>query len=258
MLIISFLLIFSEFRRWWRGHETHTFTVEKGVGHNMQINLDIVVAMKCPDIHINVQDAAGDRILAGEMLKKDPTNWRQWVDARGVHKLGTDSQGRLITGEGFHDHEEGFGEEHVHDIVAAAGGRKAKFGKTPKLRGRFAGGDSCRIFGSLNVNKVQADFHITARGHGYQELGSHLDHDGTCSLLTLPLHIALTQRSIQFLPHHLRALLRRLLPLPPQSARSHHLRHPEPLPQIPILPLSRPHCVLRRLEHIVCLTHSFH
>jgi len=26
------------------------------------------------------------------------------------------------------------------------------------------------------VNKVQGDFHITARGHGYQEFGEHLDH----------------------------------------------------------------------------------
>jgi len=177
MLIVSFLLISSEFSRWWRGNETHTFAVEKGIGHSLQINLDVVIAMRCEDIHINVQDAAGDRILAGDMLKKDATYWSQWVDARGMHRLGTDSQGRLITGEGWHihGHEEGFGEEHVHDIVAAAGSsRRAKFGRTPKMKG---GGDSCRIFGSLDVNKVQGDFHITARGHGYQELGSHLDHE---------------------------------------------------------------------------------
>ncbi|KUJ18331.1 DUF1692-domain-containing protein [Mollisia scopiformis] len=177
MLAVSFLLIFSEFTRWWRGHETHTFAVEKGVGHDLQINLDMVVPMKCEDIHINVQDAAGDRILAGDKLKRDPTNWRQWVDNTGIHRLGKDSEGRLITGEGFHEHEEGFGEEHVHDIVAMAGGKRAKFAKTPKLKRGPPGGDSCRIFGSLDVNKVQGDFHITARGHGYQEFAAaHLDH----------------------------------------------------------------------------------
>ena len=122
MLVVSFLLIFSEFARWWRGHETHTFAVEKGVGHDLQINLDIVIPMKCDDIHINVQDAAGDRILAATMLKRDPTMWSQWVDARGVHKLGMDANGKIITGEEYHEHEEGFGEEHVHDIIAAAGG----------------------------------------------------------------------------------------------------------------------------------------
>ncbi|TVY16919.1 Endoplasmic reticulum-Golgi intermediate compartment protein 2 [Lachnellula arida] len=178
MLAISFLLISSEFTRWWRGHENHTFAVEKGVGHNLQINLDIVLKMACKDIHINVQDAAGDRILAADMLKRDATNWAQWVDSKGMHSLGKDAQGRVVTGEGYHEHEEGFGEEHVHDIVAAAsGGRRAKFGKTPRLKNGPAGGDSCRMFGSLDVNKVQGDFHITARGHGYQEWGAeHLDH----------------------------------------------------------------------------------
>lgn len=182
MLIISALLVMSELSRWWRGHEEHTFAVEKGVGHDLQINMDIVVAMRCPDLHINVQDASGDRILAGEMLKRDNTNWLQWVDAAGVHKLGRDSKGQLITGAGWqlHDNDEGFGEEHVHDIISSAE-RRAKWAKTPKIRGEPRDGNSCRIFGSLAVNKVQGDFHITARGHGYQELGppGHLEH--TCT-----------------------------------------------------------------------------
>jgi len=172
MLIVSFLLGFSELARWWRGYETHTFAVEKGVGHQMQINLDIVLAMNCPDVHVNVQDASGDRILAAQKLKHEPTRWIDWVDKTGVHKLGKDEQGRLVTGEGYHD--EGFGEEHVHDIVASAG-RKQKWAKTPRYR---TGGDSCRVFGSLDVNKVQGDFHITARGHGYSDFTTpgHLDH----------------------------------------------------------------------------------
>jgi hypothetical protein len=88
----------------------------------------------------------------------------------------------LLTGEGFH--EEGFGEEHVHDIIAAAGpGRKHMFAKTPRLKGLI---DSCRVFGSLDVNKVQGDFHITARGHGYQEWGhEHLDHSSKFVLFFL-------------------------------------------------------------------------
>ncbi|KAI0144044.1 DUF1692-domain-containing protein [Hypoxylon sp. NC0597] len=171
MTVVSCILLWSELARWWRGEETHTFAVEKGVSHSMQINLDIVVKMKCKDLHVNVQDAAGDRILAASRLQEDPTNWGQWVDAKGVHRLGRDSQGRVVTGSGWHD--EGFGEEHVHDIVAM-GRKKARWAKTPRLWGAEA--DSCRIYGSLDLNKVQGDFHITARGHGYAEAGQHLDH----------------------------------------------------------------------------------
>ncbi|KAB5554590.1 endoplasmic reticulum vesicle transporter-domain-containing protein [Coniochaeta sp. 2T2.1] len=177
MSIVVIILLWSELSRWWRGEEAHTFAVEKGISRAMQINIDIVVRMRCKDLHINVQDAAGDRVLAGSMLTLDPTNWSQWVDAKGIHKLGRDKDGRVVTGEGFTglaDHDEGFGEEHIHDIVAL-GRKKARWGKTPRIWG---GGDpdSCRIYGSLELNKVQGDFHITARGHGYPEAGGHLDH----------------------------------------------------------------------------------
>jgi endoplasmic reticulum-Golgi intermediate compartment protein 2 len=179
MAIVSAILLWSETSRWWRGNESHTFAVEKGVGHQMQINMDIVVRMRCADLHVNVQDAAGDRILAANMLKRDSTNWLAWVDGKGVHRLGRDQHGRLITGEGWMamgGHEEGFGEEHVHDIVAL-GRKRARWGKTPRLWGKDAG-DSCRLYGSLDLNRVQGDFHITARGHGYMEMGEHLDHGG--------------------------------------------------------------------------------
>lgn len=177
MAVVSLILVWSELARWWRGEETHTFAVEKGVGRSMQLNLDIVVKMNCEDLHVNAQDAAGDRILAAQMLTRDRTNWSQWVDGVGVHKLGRDQHGRLITGEGWESaaHDEGFGQEHIHDIVSL-GKKRAKWGKTPKLRG--GEGDSCRIFGSLDLNKVQGDFHLTARGHGYRDYGEHLGHGG--------------------------------------------------------------------------------
>ncbi|KXJ91079.1 endoplasmic reticulum-golgi intermediate compartment protein 2 [Microdochium bolleyi] len=171
MALVSLMLLWAELGRWWQGEENHTFAVEKGVGHEMQINLDIVLRMQCKDLDVNVQDAAGDRIFADKKLREDATNWSQWVDTTGIHKLSADAQGRAVTGAGWHD--EGFGEEHVHDIVHQ-GKKKAKWAKTPKVKGGNA--DSCRIYGSLDLNKVQGDFHITARGHGYFEFGEHLDH----------------------------------------------------------------------------------
>lgn len=177
MIVFSVLFVWAEISRWWDGYETHNFAVEKGVSHQMQVNLDIVVRMQCSELHINVQDASGDRILAGSRLQRDRTSWSQWVDGEGVHKLGRDSEGRVNTGAGWKNlvHDDGFGEEHVHDIVKA-GRRRAKWAKTPRLKGKA---DACRIYGSLDLNKVQGDFHITARGHGYIEMGEnvHLDHD---------------------------------------------------------------------------------
>ena len=129
--------------------------------------------MQCADLHINVQDASGDRILAGEMLQRNPTNWEQWVDVeRGVHKLES--------GELVREQEE---DTHVGHVLGEVRNQKRKFKKTPRVK-RGVEAKACRIFGSLEGNKVQGDFHITARGHGYMEFGEHLDHGGM-SLISL-------------------------------------------------------------------------
>lgn len=128
--------------------------------------------MRCADLHVNMQDAAGDRTLAGDLLRKDPTSWQQWGKGsnRGAHELGKGQDEGVPGWEDLWD---------VHDQLGAAR-KKKKFPKTPRVRGPV---DACRIYGSLEGNKVQGDFHITARGHGYMEFGEHLDHSGECLLL---------------------------------------------------------------------------
>jgi hypothetical protein len=167
LIVASISLLISESRRYFAGDVTHSFTVEKGVSHQLQINLDMVVAMRCKDLHINIQDAAGDRILAANMLQLDPTTWKQWDRNAGERLKST-----------YDDEAYGAGlDEDVHDYLGAAHSRKRKFRKTPRVKGTE---NSCRVYGSIEGNKVQGDFHITARGHGYMEFGMHLSHDRKC------------------------------------------------------------------------------
>lgn len=164
LILTCLWLMWSESTRWFAGTTSQTFSVEKGVSHDMQINLDIIVAMRCADLHVNMQDAAGDHTLAGDLLRKDPTSWSHWTGKnmeRGIHELGKDGDST----PGWEDLWD------VHEQLGKA--RRKKFSKTPGFRGPS---DSCRIFGSLDGNKVQGDFHITARGHGYQDFGEHMDH----------------------------------------------------------------------------------
>jgi hypothetical protein len=165
LILTCIYLSWSEITRWYAGTTTQTFSVEKGVSHDMQINIDVVLSMRCADLRVNMQDAAGDRTLAGDLLRNDPTNWSQWTGKKmekGMHELGKD--------DGVNP-----GWEELWDVHEQLGkAKKRKFSKTPRLRGAP---DACRIYGSLDGNKVQGDFHITARGHGYQEFGEqHLDH----------------------------------------------------------------------------------
>ena len=93
--------------------------------------------------------------MAGETLKKDPTNWSRWGKGRDHHRLAST----------YDEDVYGTEEEDVHDYLGMARRGRRKFSKTPKVRGEA---DACRIYGSLEGNKVQGDFHITGtRPHQY-------------------------------------------------------------------------------------------
>lgn len=179
-------LTITEMGRWLEGNTRHTFSVEKGVARTLAMNLDIVVPMQCPDLHVNIQDASGDRVMAGETLTKDATNWATWTGGKGSpnRNWGRGDHGsredRDAGGWESQQIAQYRSEEDVHDYLGAAR-RGKKFRKTPKVKGQA---DACRIFGTIEGNKVQGDFHITARGHGYHEFGQHLEHECTsCSVV---------------------------------------------------------------------------
>ncbi|RPA89817.1 DUF1692-domain-containing protein [Choiromyces venosus 120613-1] len=172
LLLTSAYLTLTELRTYLSGTESHTFLVEPSIGHEMQINLDITVAMPCSSLHVNVQDAVQDRILAGELLSKEEVKF----DDGEAHTLYSTDHRSVDDG----------GERRVYEVLKK-GGKKRVFKSGLRKGGLFAsltgrgrnaggGGGSCRIYGSMGVNRVQGDFHITAKGHGYWEDGAHVDH----------------------------------------------------------------------------------
>ncbi|KIV97265.1 hypothetical protein PV10_01033 [Exophiala mesophila] len=182
IIILCTCLTFTELMTWWAGTESHHFSVERGVGHELQLNLDLVVAMPCHDLHVNVQDAAMDRIMAGDLLTKEDTNFAIWADPK-KSRINLRKQKGKKSYHGLHagDRERQQAEEedsHVTHVLGHMRENKGKkFAKSPRIP-RQMPLDACRIYGSLEGNKVQGDFHITARGHGYMEMGlqTHLDH----------------------------------------------------------------------------------
>ncbi|KAK2877123.1 hypothetical protein FQN49_001397 [Arthroderma sp. PD_2] len=169
--ILCTVLSCSELITWYRGYENHHFSVERGVSQEMQMNLDVVVAMPCDDVRINVQDAVGDHILAGDLLTQQPTSWAAWNREVNRQRSGGSPEYQILSKEDslrLEEQEEDLHVEHVLGEVRRS--RKKKFPKAPKLKKSDAV-DSCRVFGSLEGNKVHGNLHITARGFGYFEWG---------------------------------------------------------------------------------------
>lgn len=149
------------------------------MSHELQLNLDMVVQMPCDVLRVNIADASGDRILAGELLKKDDTSWKLWMDKRNLGTSDGPREYQTLSQEDSSRLSEQEADAHVHHVLGEVRRNpRKKFPKGPRMRwGEKA--DSCRIYGSLEGNKVQGDFHITARGHGYSEFAPHLDHGST-------------------------------------------------------------------------------
>ncbi|KAJ5306059.1 hypothetical protein PENANT_c024G00235 [Penicillium antarcticum] len=176
ILIVCTVFSITELKIWWRGTEHQQFSVEKGVSHDLQLNLDIVVDMPCDELRVNIQDAAGDRILAGELLKRDNTNWDLWMAKRNYETYAGAHEYQTLSHEESDRLEEQEADSHVRHVLGEVRHNPwRKFPKGPRMR-RGDVPNACRIYGSLEGNKVQGDFHITARGHGYREAGAHLDH----------------------------------------------------------------------------------
>lgn len=143
-----FYLFISEFTWYLGGFESHHFVVEKEIKDHMNINVDITVAMACKDLAINVQDITGDRVLAGNSLRKVAVDW----DEGKSHHL-----------DKAHQDADAY---DLQKVLKSA--RKRKFSKSKEKKD----GKACRVYGIMEVHHVAGDFHFTAEGVGYMSTRS--------------------------------------------------------------------------------------
>ncbi|KMU88364.1 ER-derived vesicles protein ERV41 [Coccidioides immitis H538.4] len=163
------MLVLSELISWHGGTENHHFSVEKGVSEEIQLNLDLVVRMPCDSLRVNMQDAAGDFILAAELLHKTPTSWDAWNREMNFAGKGGSRQYQTLSAEDDVRLAEQEEDQHVgHVLGEVRRSWKRQFPPGPKLKRKDVV-DSCRIYGSLEGNKVQGNFHVTAKGLGYYD-----------------------------------------------------------------------------------------
>lgn len=134
--------IWIQFAEYLGGVEIHQFSVEKDVGRDMQINIDMTIAMPCDYLAANVLDKTMDRLIASEILNFQRTNFE---DA-----LKHSDQIRLD--------DLNLRSETLHGVL-----KRAKRTRHFSKRKENKDGKACRIYGSFPVTKVQGDFHIISK-----------------------------------------------------------------------------------------------
>lgn len=145
--VTFFLLLFLtwvEVGSFFGGRTVHQFHVDPAVNKNMTINIDLLVAMPCNSLQTNVRDITDDRLMAAEKL--------QYVGMSFFVPAGYRDAKEIVT-------------PGLDEIMAE--GIKAEFMRAAERT--TDGAPACHIFGSIPVNRVAGDFHITAKGFGYKD-----------------------------------------------------------------------------------------
>ncbi|EGV60967.1 hypothetical protein PSN45_002302 [Yamadazyma tenuis] len=132
------------------GYVDHQFVVDDQIRTNLSINIDMTVTMPCELIHTNVVDITDDRFLAAELLNFE-----------GVHFFAPPQFFRINSQNKEYETPD---LDHVMRENI-----RAEFYISGQKINQVAGAPACHIFGTIPVNHVQGEFHITAKGVGYQD-----------------------------------------------------------------------------------------
>ncbi|KAJ7734884.1 DUF1692-domain-containing protein [Mycena metata] len=163
--LVTFTLMLNDIGEWLFGWPDHEFSVDSETGSFMKINVDLVVAMPCSFISVDLRDAVGDRMF----LSNARLGIRRDGDKFDVSQATT-----------LKAHSEALS---VRQAVAQSRKSRGLFSSilqwdsTPYMPRYKHEPDAkgCRVSGQLDVKKVTANLHITTLGHGYAS-HEHVDH----------------------------------------------------------------------------------
>lgn len=145
-VFMGLLIFWIEVGGYIGGYVDHQFTLDDTVRKDIAINVDMIVAMPCEFLHTNVLDITDDRFLAGELLNFEGTNF--FVPP----SFNIDSAKEVVNVE-------------LDEVFAE--NMRAEYQVQGSRLNEAA--PACHIFGSIPVNHVNGDLHITAKGFGYQD-----------------------------------------------------------------------------------------
>ncbi|XP_052797939.1 endoplasmic reticulum-Golgi intermediate compartment protein 2-like isoform X1 [Mya arenaria] len=170
------ILIFSEILYYTNTSLKFDYQVDTEVEGKIKINIDMTIAMKCQNIGADVLDQTGQDTHSFGSLNMDPTHYALSPKQQSYRDL-TRRVNEYLKDE-YHA---------IQELLWLSGHSPGiQIGRTAsKEEPREGPPDACRVHGTLEVNKVAGNFHITAGKHfpqlaglGHIHLESFLaDHD---------------------------------------------------------------------------------
>ncbi|XP_069691671.1 endoplasmic reticulum-Golgi intermediate compartment protein 2 [Periplaneta americana] len=146
-------LLYAEISYYLDANFKFRFVPDTDFDAKLKINVDLTVAMPCHAIGADILDSTGQNVLQFGSLEQEDT-WFELSPQQRRHFDGMRQVNSYLREE-FHAIQE----------LLWRSGQSTLFGDMPKRTvNPSTPPDACRIFGSLVLNKVAGNFHITA-GH---------------------------------------------------------------------------------------------
>ncbi|XP_033211183.1 endoplasmic reticulum-Golgi intermediate compartment protein 2 [Belonocnema kinseyi] len=144
-------LIFAETLYYLESRLKFQFVPDTEISGKLKINIDITIAMPCGRIGADVLDSTNQNLVSFEVLEEEDT----WWDLTHEQRQHFDAL-KLMNSY--------FREEYhaIHELLWKSN-KIALYSEMPKRTWEpDYPPDACRVYGSLNINKVSGNFHITA------------------------------------------------------------------------------------------------
>jgi len=160
------LMLYSEFNYYFWPALKFRFAPDADMSAKLKFNVDMTVAMPCDLIGADILDKTNQNAFTFGRLREEPTWWE--LDA--AQRIHFDEVQRLnqYLREEYHQ---------LQDILWSSGFSKL-YADLPERREKpDIPYDACRIHGSLTLNKVAGNFHVTA-GKVLPIMGAHAHMTG--------------------------------------------------------------------------------
>ncbi|KAK8864570.1 hypothetical protein IAR55_001820 [Kwoniella newhampshirensis] len=178
---IIILLVLNDLGEFLYGAPDYAFQVDQELQKDLQLNVDLTVAMPCHFLSIDLRDAVGDRLHLSNSFIKDGTHFNLGKAIAMKNAMPTSpSASEIITSA----------RRRTPNQKRSFSGIRRLFTRNPHSKktqqqkvgaayrptyDKVPDGPACRIYGSVDVKKVTANLHVTTLGHGYMSF-EHTDH----------------------------------------------------------------------------------
>ncbi|GFO39627.1 endoplasmic reticulum-Golgi intermediate compartment protein 2-like [Plakobranchus ocellatus] len=150
--ILIFILILSEVSYYANTELQFDYVVDTNFTGKLKLNIDVTVAMECFNVGADVLDQTGQDVFGFGLLEEEPVFWELSPKQREYQQMIQSTNSFL--NEEYHA---------LQTVLWRSGNPTFNMGmpvrETPNPPGEK---DGCRLHGSLEVNKVAGNFHITA------------------------------------------------------------------------------------------------